>query len=109
VRNQKVRDKMHFIINNLLYNTEKMEKVADCQKWYAIDNGLLKAMYSEKKVGRVEDCELWRSSKGRYLLTHEKDYGKSVGEAIEEDEAKEILQHYNYSKYVELYGELPEA
>jgi hypothetical protein len=51
---------------------------------------------------------LWKSKKGKWLLTHGVDY-TNKGEAIEEDEAKQLLMQYAPDKYEELFEEIPEA
>ena len=83
---------MMFIIKGLKYDTEKMKHIADVKKWYS--------SYS---------YQLWKSKKGNWLLTHEIDYGEKVGQAIKEDEAKELLMEYAIDKYEELFGKIPEA
>lgn len=47
--------------------------------------------------------------KGNWLLTHEEDYGMKYGQAIKEEEAKNLLMRYATGIYEKLYGELPEA
>ena len=42
-------------------------------------------------------------------MTHETDYYRNKGEAIDEEEAKTLLSHYALDKYEELFGEIPEA
>lgn len=100
---------MEFVIKGMKYNTEKMEKVAEVRKWYRVDTFLTRSMYPGKEVGRTYPCELWKSEKGNWLLTHEMDYSKSIGEAITEEEAKELLMRYATPIYEEMFGELPEA
>ena len=99
---------MKFVINGMKYDTDKMEKVADVNKWYRVDNIFSRALYGAQEVGRYYKCELWRSKKGNWLTTHEYDY-KKVGEAISESEAKELLLRCAMDKYEELFGEIPEA
>lgn len=41
---------MTFVINDLKYNTDKMEKVADVEKWYQVDNLLSQSMFPGKKL-----------------------------------------------------------
>lgn len=67
------------------------------------------AMFPGQEVGRTHECELWKSEKGNWLLTHEMDYSKSMGEAITEEEAKELLMRYAMPIYEKMFGELPEA
>ena len=100
---------MQFVINGLKYDTEKMEKVADVKKWYQIDNIWTRYAYPGKEVGRMYDCELWKSAKGNWLLTHEEDFQRTYGEAIEEEEAKALLMRYATETYESMFGELPEA
>lgn len=97
---------MIFIINGMKYDTDKMEKIANVKKWYATNNMIIRAIYGG--VGDVFVCELWKSSKGNWLLTHEQDY-TSIGEAIEEEEAKNLLMKYDSDKYEELFEEIPDA
>lgn len=85
---------MQFIIQGMKYDTEKMRKIATVKKWYREDTFLNRAMFPGQEVGRTHECELWKSEKGNWLLTHEMDYGKSMGEAIKEEEAKELLMRY---------------
>ena len=100
---------MRFIINNLIYETDNMENVAEGQKWERVDDMLTRAIYHGEEVGREYPHTLWKSKNGRWLLTHEREYGKTYGQAIEESEAKELLKRWDYEKYAELFGELPEA
>ena len=76
---------MQFVIQGMKYDTEKMRKVATVKKWYREDIYLNRAMFPGKEVGRTHKCELWKSEKGNWLLTHEMDYSKSMGEAITEE------------------------
>ena len=85
---------MQFIIQGMKYDTEKMRKIATVKKWYREDTFLNRAMFPGQEVGWTHECELWKSEKGNWLLTHEMDYGKSMGEAIKEEEAKELLMRY---------------
>lgn len=58
--------------------------------------------YDTGKMRKVATVKNW-------LLTHEMDYSKSMGEAITEEEAKELLMRYATPIYEEMFGELPEA
>jgi len=100
---------MQFVINGLKYDTEKMEKVADVKKWYKTNNIRLLHAFPGKEIGHVYDCELWKSTKGNWLLTHEEDYAKQYGQAIQEEEAKDLLMRYATNIYEKLYGDLEEA
>ena len=99
---------MVFIINDMKYDTDKMEKVADVKKWYEVDNIFLRALHGREGVGRYYHCELWRSEKGNWLLTHKVDY-ETYGQAISESEAKSLLMIYDVKTYEERYGEILEA
>lgn len=99
---------MLFIINGMKYNTDNMEKVADVKKWYRADDFLTRILYPGKEVGKTFDCELWKSQKGNWLLTHETDYQKR-GQAITEEEAKELLMRYAPDIYEKKFEEIPEA
>lgn len=100
---------MQFVIKGMKYNTDNMENVAKVKKWYQIDNIWTRAAYPGKEVGRVYECELWKPEKGNWLLTHEVDYSKVMGEAITEEEARELLMRFATPIYESLFGELPEA
>lgn len=97
---------MMFVINGMKYDTEKMELITDVKKWYRINYIFT---FFGKEVGKVYKCHLWKSKKGNWLLTHERDDGEKEGEAIEEEEAKNLLLRYEPSKYEELFEEIPEA
>ncbi len=97
---------MRFIINDLVYDTEKMEEIATVKKW--VKNKTLSAIMG-KELGNEIPHILWKSKAGRYLLTHEEDYATYYGQAIEEEDAKTLLKRCNYTKYAEMFGELPEA
>ncbi len=99
---------MKFILNDLKYDTDKMEKIADVKKWYATNNAWIRAMYKELEVGTEYNCELWKSKKGNYLLTHVQDYNHK-GEAISEEEAIKLIRQYDLKKYEEMFGEIEEA
>ena len=99
---------MRFIINGLKYETDNMAEIANVKKWYRSTNALLNAIYGGNDIGHEYICTLWKSKKGNWLLTHEADY-TNKGEAIEEDEAKQLLMKYAPDKYEELFEEIPEA
>lgn len=84
-----------FVINNLVYDTKKMERIAKLKK--AICH------YWE-----VYNAFLYKSKKGRYLLTYRIN-GELRYEAIDEDEAIDLLLKYNYDAYRTLFGDLEEA
>lgn len=95
---------MLFVIDNLKYETEKMElvseKVKKCVTTYI--------RFLDSKIPNMYDAKLYRSEKGRYLITWEQGYSV-YAMAIGEAKAKELLLKYDYKKYEELFGELEEA
>ena len=97
-----------FIINEKVYDTEKMTLVGHVQKWYEFKGWLLQQMFG-KGVGRMEECDLYRSTKGNYLLVYYGGNDKYIGEAITAAEAKSLLMQYDYENYIKLFGELEEA
>ena len=99
---------MRFIINGLMYDTDKMQKVADVEKWYKINHMFAKALYGTTEVGTTYKCELWKSKKENWLLTH-KSGGKVLGEAIEEGEVKELLMMCAPEVYEIEFEKIPEA
>lgn len=97
-----------FVIQNKLYDTSKMKLIGRVKKWYEYRGLLIKRIYGEG-VGKEYDCELYRSEKGNWLLTHEGENFQIMGEAINEEEAKQLLMRYDYEAYAEVYGNLEEA
>lgn len=98
-----------FIINNLVYDTEKMERVAEVEKVYPCEDSLWDKLLYHGQLYRRYKCDLYRSKKGRFLLTRKNNIGDMYGEAIEETEAKQLLMQYDYDTYTQLFGELDEA
>ena len=100
---------MVFIINNLKYDTDKMEKIAVVSKWYKNDSWIFQAITGRSDLGNVFDCDLYRSSKGRFLLVHQ-DGSYYKAEALTEEQAKELLRTgKNYEIYKKYFGEIDEA
>ena len=95
---------MQFVINGMKYETDNMEMVAEVKKWYKVDTILTRALYPGEERGREYACQLWKSKKGNWLLTHEEDYGMKYGQAIKEEEAKNLLMRYATGIYEKLYG-----
>lgn len=95
---------MIFVINNLKYDTDKMELVSDkCHyKWFGTILG-----NTMKFDGR--EVKLYKSKKGNWLLTFKKDYGITSGRALTEKEVKNLLMNYDVETYEKLFGELEEA
>jgi hypothetical protein len=97
-----------FVINDLVYDTNKMEHLGKVGKWYKFTGVVMRSLYGEN-AGRTYDCDLYCSAKKRYLIVHEDDCFRIVGEAITEDEVKELAKRNNYTLYSMLFGELEEA
>lgn len=103
---------MIFILNNKKYDTSKMQKIAIVYKnyKYEISPMLLsfqKDGFSSNFLIRKE-CELYRSSKGNWLLVYRRN-SDFCGEAISEDEAKNLLIKYDFKAYENLFGAIEEA
>ena len=92
-----------------LYGIFLEEPLDRLHNWYKNDSPLMRAVFQGQEVGKTYDCELWKSEKGNWLLTHEEDFQRTYGEAIEEEEAKALLMRYATETYESMFGELPEA
>lgn len=99
---------MRFIINEKVYDTDKMTLIGKVRKWYKFTDWF-SVIFFGKNYGKTYDCQLYRSQKGNYLLTHESNVGTICGEAISEDEAKTLLLQSDYAAYSKIFGELEEA
>lgn len=96
---------MVFVINNLKYDTDKMELISDkCEYVYTWTFILI----SIKMSSYGKDVKLWKSQKGNWLLTYRTDY-VSKGVKLPEEDVKKLLLEYDLQKYEELFGELKEA
>lgn len=96
---------MIFVIDNLKYDTDKMELISDkCEYIYHWEFTLLKT----KMSGSGKDVKLWKSKKGNWLLTYNTDY-QSKGVKLSDEDVKKLLMKYDLSKYEEIFGELEEA
>ena len=94
---------MVFVINNLKYDTDKMELISErCQ--YCYKSNILGTVVAFD----ANNVRLWRSRKGRWLLTYEA--GPSTyAKAPSEYEAKNILVKYDLEVYEKIFMELEEA
>lgn len=99
---------MKFVLNNKVYDTDKMELVAKVKKWYECTDFFTVNVFGAG-FGRNFECNVFRSKKGNYLLTHEHSDGKIYGESISEKEAKILILKSDYDTYAKLFGELEEA
>lgn len=89
-----------YIMNNLVYDTQKSEKVASGYKRESVE-------YLGVTLWRNTMVDLFRTLNGRYFFVYVRDFNR--GKTCSEEEAKRFLQQYNYEKYVALYGALEEA
>ena len=96
---------MVFVIDNLKYDTDKMELISEkCEYIYTWSFTLTDTRM--RSYGK--DVKLWKSKKGNWLLTYRTDYD-SKGVKLLEEEVKKLLLEYDLQKYEELFGELEEA
>ena len=95
---------MIIVINNLKYDTDKMELVSEkCEyKYFSVICGDV-CMFDGKNV------KLFRSAKGNWLLTYERDWHKLFAIALNEEKAKDILLTHDLKAYEKIFGELEEA
>ena len=96
---------MIFVIDNLKYDTDKMELISDkCKYTYT----WVLSLTGTEMSSYGKDVKLWKSKKGNWLLTYRTDYS-SRGVRLLEEDVKKLLLDYDLSKYEELFGELEEA
>ena len=96
---------MIFVIDNLKYDTDKMELISEkCEYTYT----WVFTLTDTKMSSYRKDVKLWKSKKGNWLLTYRTDY-QSRGVKLLEEDVKKLLLNYDLSKYEELFGELEEA
>ena len=92
---------MLFVINNLKYDTDKMKLISTKCEWRW--KGSLMDLYFDAR-----EMKLFRSDKGRWLLVYKTDY-KTVGQAMTEEAAKNLLKRFDIDAYEKMFGELEEA
>ena len=96
---------MIFVIDNLKYDTDKMELISEkCEYYYT----WILTLTNTEMRSYGKDVKLWKSKKGNWLLTYRTDYD-SKGVRLLEEDVKKILLDYDLPKYEELFGELEEA
>lgn len=96
---------MIFVIDNLKYDTNKMELISEkCEYTYTWRFTLT----NTKMCSYGKDVKLWKSRKGNWLLTYNTDYTTRGVKLLEED-VKKLLLEYDLLKYEELFGEIEEA
>lgn len=95
---------MIFVINDLKYDTDKMELISEkCEYPYTY------TMLGSEFYNYGKDVQLWRSVHGRWLLTYNRGLSTVYAKVLTEQEAKNLLKKYDLDRYEELFGELEEA
>lgn len=95
--------KMICVIDQIKYDTDKMEMVSD-----KIHHEYKVRFLSYSYLRDGDHARLWRSHKGRWLMT----YGSDCNEyavPMTENQAKQKLMMYDIATYERLFGELEEA
>lgn len=96
---------MIFVIDNLKYDTDKMELISEkCEYTYTWTFVLTDT--EMRSYG--QDVKLWKSKKGNWLLTYYTGC-HSKGVKLLEEDVRKLLLKYDLQKYEELFGELAEA
>ena len=94
---------MIFVINDLKYNTDKMELVSTkCKYSYPSELLGMSIHYLAKNV------QIFKSLKNHWLLAYETGY-ENCAKALSEGEAKKFLMQYDLEAYEKYFGELEEA
>lgn len=95
---------MIFVINDLKYDTDKMELISEkCEYAYTY------TMLGSEFHALGQDVQLWKSVRGRWLLTYTRGYSTTYAKTLIDQEAKNLLKKYDLDRYEELFGELDEA
>lgn len=95
---------MIFVINNLKYDTDKMELISKkCR--YTYYSGFFGRVISYK----AKDVKLWRSKKNNWLMTYETGDADKCGISLTIDKVKTLLLKYDVDNYEKIFGELEEA
>lgn len=95
---------MLFIVDFKKYDTELSEKICNGE------------MVIPKRIelfgitcNYTHGGTLYRTNKGTYFFVYKGDYNKSYMKILTENEAKSFIAKNNYSKWVELFGEMEEG
>lgn len=96
---------MIFVIDNLKYDTDKMELISEKIK-YTYEWKMTLTGTRMKSYGK--NVKLYKTKNGRWFLTYDSDY-YIHGKVLEEAEVKSLLMQYDLTKYEELFGELEEG
>lgn len=109
---------MKFVINNLLYDTDKMEKIADCAKIQMKIEPKKKdfelgfcSFFSVFEYESTVKCAIFKSKKNNYLAVVLDSDGSltDLGSAISEEEAKKAIIDCDPIKYLEVWSDIEEA
>lgn len=95
---------MIFVINDLKYDTDKMELISEKREYAYTYTMFEYGFYSQGK-----DVQIWRSVHGRWLLTYNRGLSTAYAKTLTEQEVKNLLKKYDLDRYEELFGELEEA
>lgn len=95
---------MKFIVNLKQYDTDLSEEICTGSMRISLELKLL-----GKTVYPTYDGTLYRTSKGTYFLVYKGDYDRYYMQILSKGEAKSFIAKNNYSKYVELFGEMEEG
>lgn len=95
---------MIFVINNLKYDTDKMELISEKCEYSYLSGDLFKLYHY-----RGKNVKLWRSKKNNWLLTFEKDFCERCGVSLQDEQVKNLLIRYDIEAYEKIFGELEEA
>ena len=95
---------MLFIINDLKYDTDKMELISNKCKWQ--HEVLLH--WNQYRTTCDVNAILYKSIHNRWLATY-KYRGNTYAVALNEKRASNLLKQYDFKKYEQLFGELEEA
>ena len=93
---------MIFVINNLKYDTDKMEIVSrKCRISYPSD------LYGSFIKKYAIETILWKSNKGNWLVTYKKSSNDTVyAEALTSTQAMSLLVQYDFETYEKIFGEI---
>lgn len=94
---------MIFVIDNLKYDTDKMDLVSERCKYYHNST-----MFGYRMHYITDEVKLWKSRKDRWLLTY-KFSCRYYAKTLTESEIKELLMTYDLKTYEKIFGELEEA
>lgn len=93
--------KTKFVMNDKVYDIDKSTIIAERAILRVRDfyNFIIERWQSTNDTGTI-----YQTKKGNYFLVTD-----TAAYVLTVDQVKDYLKHYNYEKYVELFGELEEA